>query len=502
MSGKARSILVRACLGGGVGLGLFVLAEGLMRLFMGPTPAAHGVAPAEDCGLEAGATSMTWRCTGSRIQQLEIPLQASGPRVVVLGGSSMSNPFGDQDDVSDVLAAAMPGVEVLNFGRAGARMEDLRKTAEAMAPLHPDLVVVYSGHNELAQKVFDGQVHDVGLTGANVHALLSRTWTYNLLGALFGDWMDPGGGPGGPPSGDLPPPGPGTLAATGPPPPKPALAPSPHAVGGMGPAPRGPGTDPAAGPPPAGGPPGHPSLRVPPEACSRTETGWRGTLVVSDDAAIRERSQTLREVARDLDALLEALTAPVLLLHPISNSEHPPAGTLAVSKEACQVLVSCIASVSPSLPWDLAVADAEEQCGPDAAWTWWARAQQAHLAGEDERAWEAVLASADQDALPLRVGSGLDLLLANAAAARSGVRLVDLREVLGPWTGTRLFMDQLHFSQAGAEAVAGAILPEVRRELGLPEAALPREGGARSGPAEPGVEGAEEGVLPGAIGGE
>ena len=50
-------------------------------------------------------------------------------------------------------------------------------------------------------------------------------------------------------------------------------------------------------------------------------------------------------------------------------------------------------------------------------------------------------------------------------AADSGARLVDLEQQLGPVADGRYFVDTLHLSSAGAEAVATALVPHIEALL-------------------------------------
>lgn len=449
-------------LAGGLAVAGLALAgvEGLARLALGPPPSGPRVAPGEDCAFDRGPEVWRWHCTGSRLPELLVPVEARGPRLVVLGGSSVNDPFSDHAGFPEQLAAALPGVEVLNLGRAGARLADLTETARALGPLRPDLVVVYAGHNEQGARAMDLVVAQDAARRMETRALLGRSWVFTGIELALAGGPDAG--------------------AHGEPPLDLGAPPGPHTR------PGGPQAEPPPPPPDVGTPAGPPlGLEgLGPGDCVRGEADWRGTLVVDDARLVEEGPTIASEAAAHLDELLGALEqtgAQVFFVPPISNVDHPPGGTLARDHGACEQLVECVGRGGEASAWERIGALARERCGEDAAWTAWAEAHAAWQAGDMASARSAWETSLDRDPVPLRASARLRAGLAEAAAGHPGVRVVELDGALGGWTEGWLFDDQLHLSEAGAAAVAEALLPEVRGALdgaagGLPAELVPPSG--------------------------
>lgn len=101
------------------------------------------------------------------------------PRLVVLGGSSVHHAYTASEDVNfpTWLARSMPEVEVLNLGSPGQNSAGLARLADQLDRLAPDLVLVYTGHNDFSQPVFSGQIDTPAL------------WTVPLLQVLSGSWI-------------------------------------------------------------------------------------------------------------------------------------------------------------------------------------------------------------------------------------------------------------------------------------------------------------------------
>ena len=109
--------------------------------------------------------------------------------------------------------------------------------------------------------------------------------------------------------------------------------------------------------------------------------------------------------------------------------------------------------------WELAQRD----CPGTSIAHWWA-AQAYADAGQREQAVEAWYASLLTDPVPLRAPPDADRVIRDVAA-ETGATLVDLEQQLGPVADGRYFVDTLHLSSAGAEAVATAPVPHIQAVL-------------------------------------
>lgn len=87
------------------------------------------------------------------------PLRADGPRIAVLGGSSIHVGGGGLDTAQEAatLLAERLGVAVLNLGMPGLDSHDIADIVEELAPVSLDALVVYTGHNDLGNTLFQGR---------------------------------------------------------------------------------------------------------------------------------------------------------------------------------------------------------------------------------------------------------------------------------------------------------------------------------------------------------
>lgn len=124
--------------------------------------------------------------------RLDLCYPAKGPRrrVLVFGESSVRRGPGEgsENDFPVWLARGMPEVEVLNLGSPGQNSAGVAGLVAAAAPLEPDLVVLYLGHNDFAQVVFHGDVRTPWLWQVPALSLLAQSHTYaGLRAALLPD---------------------------------------------------------------------------------------------------------------------------------------------------------------------------------------------------------------------------------------------------------------------------------------------------------------------------
>ena len=75
----------------------------------------------------------------------------------------------------------MPGVEVLNFGMPGMQAAGVAVLASQLDAISPDLVVIYSGHNDYNNDVFLGKIGGVKLWMIPVYQWLAKSWAYATL---------------------------------------------------------------------------------------------------------------------------------------------------------------------------------------------------------------------------------------------------------------------------------------------------------------------------------
>lgn len=171
---------------------LLLLALGATELVMrglwGPPAPDDLWIRVHQCGLGPAPGGTALRCPGDPPSTVEIPAK-SGPRVVLLGGSSVRIPTGGID-LGPHLARALGGAaEVVSLGVPGLSVAGLIGISEGLEPVAPDVVVVYSGHNDYAADVFQGGLQRSSPGALAVSALVRRS---HLLGLLT---RPPGGAP-------------------------------------------------------------------------------------------------------------------------------------------------------------------------------------------------------------------------------------------------------------------------------------------------------------------
>jgi lysophospholipase L1-like esterase len=95
------------------------------------------------------------------------------PRILLIGGSSVNSLYDIHDYLSEVFAnaAGVPRVDVINMGGDSYGTVRLVQVLAQGLEFKPDLVVVYSGHNEIQ----DLQQHEEALRHSNeLHRFLAR----------------------------------------------------------------------------------------------------------------------------------------------------------------------------------------------------------------------------------------------------------------------------------------------------------------------------------------
>ena len=185
-------------------------------------------------------------------------------------------------------------------------------------------------------------------------------------------------------------------------------------------------------------------------------------LVTRDDLVLRSRAALDERFESDLTLAVRSAAAPVLLATVMSNSDWPPTGVLATAGHpACASEARHL--MGPNQSYRQRADKARRACG-DGALTRWLQHKDLVARGKLKQAVVAYRASLDQDPVPLRAPSSANRIIHRVARA-TGARVVDLDASIGPLARGTLFVDTLHFSEAGARAVADKLAPEIQRAL-------------------------------------
>jgi hypothetical protein len=130
-----------------------------------------------------------WRTQMFEVDYLEVDVPDKGERrrVILLGGS---NTQGFPERVLEALLNAAdpaPGWEVVNLGRAGYGSERVSILAEQALALDPDVMVIYTGHNEFMERGFALELRGRGALSAvnRVADALGGLRSLNLLREAF-----------------------------------------------------------------------------------------------------------------------------------------------------------------------------------------------------------------------------------------------------------------------------------------------------------------------------
>ena len=171
------------------GLGLIVVLE-LALVLVGVEPGDESRVEVEfDIrALEEGRRLLR----DSRFRSFDLPRPEDKVRIAVVGASSVAGPgLAEQETIpmvlSGYLADEVPCVEVMNLGRHGFASPQIRSIAiEAMDEMGADLVVVYTGHNEVADLRERDRWVDIRPAASGTRVWARRTRLYRLLEGLVG----------------------------------------------------------------------------------------------------------------------------------------------------------------------------------------------------------------------------------------------------------------------------------------------------------------------------
>ena len=173
---------------------IMVLSEGLMWLLLGPPPPPVQVFQVRgqlDTYLSIVAHQV--QPTYQLIDPIP-PFDARVPGVVVLGGSSVHGGGGEQlgqESEFPSLLAQRLGRSVHNLGAPGMDSFDLVAVVEELAAVPLDLMIVYAGHNDLGNVMFQQRYGNmVGDFSVRALPLLERLQTFSLLRR----WLRPASG--------------------------------------------------------------------------------------------------------------------------------------------------------------------------------------------------------------------------------------------------------------------------------------------------------------------
>ena len=392
-----------------VAIGFFFIIEMLCRMSWGAPPTLESLVRVAQCSLRSEG-GRSWMECGHPEDRVELSTEKTKPRVVVLGGSSVRDPFkaDPNDNFPEHLGRLMPRVEVVNLGKAGQSMAGVAWTASQLDSLKPDLVVIYEGHNDYAQTLFSGRISGTPLWTVPVLRILQNSWIFQKL------TQETRG------------------VVVGPKRPQPVQ----H--------------DPSLPPPPAL------CQQLPPSA-------RRGVVMVEDDIALRVRDEVRERFRADLTTAIRQSPAPVIVSTLLRNPEYPPGGVVGKDNSACGVALGCMGSEHVTDHAELATY-AEKVCGENSI-SLWLRSRARAEAGDQPGAIAAWRRSMELDAVPLRAPYVADEVV-REVAGKTGATLLDLEAALGPLPAASLFTDTLHPSTEGAEAIAQALLPVVQGKLG------------------------------------
>ena len=167
-----------------VAAGVIYAGEYIARVVLGPTPPSGVLARVSQCVLETHGLTAILDCEGHQADLRFATTPDPGkPRVVFLGGSSVREPHisGGKVNFPAMIAEALPDIEVLNFGMPGMQAASVAVLASQLEAIDPDLVVIYSGHNDYNNDVFLGKVGGVKLWMLPVYRWLAKSWAYAAL---------------------------------------------------------------------------------------------------------------------------------------------------------------------------------------------------------------------------------------------------------------------------------------------------------------------------------
>jgi lysophospholipase L1-like esterase len=386
--------------------GIIFLVEAGLRIFWGQPGQLEAISRVAQCQIQQSG-DRAWMECGHPEDRVELASIKTKPRVVVVGGSSVRDPFKPvpDDNFPEHLGRRMPEVEVVNLGKAGQSMGGVAWVVSQLAALKPDLVVLYEGHNDYAQTVFTGRIAGTRLWMIPVLKILEKSWIYTGLT---------------------------------------------QQTKGVAAAPKKPGLIPMGGP-------------NPPDICfTIPRSQRRGILAITDDTALEVREEVTARFRSDLKTAIRSSPAPVIVSTLLRNAEYPPAGVLLEESNPCARALNCMQNEQLTDHQPL-LSFAQENC-PQSSIALWLESRVKAETGDLLGAVEPWKASLDMDPLPLRAPYIADSIV-REVTLETGATLLDLEPVVGALPAWRYFTDTLHPSTEGAELIAASLEPLVREKL-------------------------------------
>lgn len=167
-----------------VALAVLALVEGGLRLVAGPPPPPVSVFQVKgDVETYLELTEQTARPTYQLIEEIP-PFSRTAGGAAVLGGSSV-HVGGGQVETPDEFASLLSerlSVPFANLGAPGLDSFDLASIVTELSAVELDLLVIYTGHNDLGNVMFQQRYGDaVGGLSASFLPIFERTQLFSQL---------------------------------------------------------------------------------------------------------------------------------------------------------------------------------------------------------------------------------------------------------------------------------------------------------------------------------
>jgi hypothetical protein len=198
-----KRLLARGALGLGVALTVLFALELGLRLVWGPptAPMPHVRARWSMQGpaflVRDGLVVPEFQ-GAERVRSFAARKAEGTQRVFFFGGSSVrgGSRLGAEEEAPGLLEARLLDrglhAEVVNLGRGGLDSDPIRVILEQSLAFEPDLLVLYLGHNDLGNVIFQDRYGTVGASlGLRLRLLLGRSTLCALLTRALASSVDP-----------------------------------------------------------------------------------------------------------------------------------------------------------------------------------------------------------------------------------------------------------------------------------------------------------------------
>ena len=150
------------------------------RVVAGPPPPYDMHARVSNCDLVRDGATVRLDCPCDNEERAFPGRTTDGrPRIVALGGSSVHDPRGRSFPTQ--LGELLPEADVVDLGSAGLSAANVALLSKQSTALSPDLLVIYSGHNDYNQLVFRGTISASRLWLLPLYRALHESWVHALL---------------------------------------------------------------------------------------------------------------------------------------------------------------------------------------------------------------------------------------------------------------------------------------------------------------------------------